>query len=656
MRKFITYKIGGSIMVVLMMLVQIPLWAMPSSPADVSIDYQNQEMEKFFEAKAHVFKREYKDARKGLERYLREYPQGQLHDEALYWLALSLNRLSREEKDVDSMVKLKEDAIKKTEVLIDSHQQSLWLDDAKALRIEIAGELVMMGKPEYNRYIQEAVRLENKNEGDLKMLALNSLIRMEPETAIPTLKQVLANDKDPVVRKKCVMLLGQNYSSKVVDALKKAAQEDPEPEVRAEAEYWIGQIGVRLIQTELSYYAFAAWAVDEEPFKNVPENKLSRFTLPHGRPGAGRAQAAILKFFDGNISRFGSTGSQRGVANVYTTMAQGGAYQRTSHRINNFQVHVVGQSIKKGAENITGQVHFQDLETREKYTESFIVNKNQDILFAIRRGKQFAFMLMQFETRTWADEDEDEGKSWAESLVKPLLILVKIFGVDKEPVYYSEYSNWLGCKVETTLQTMDFSSLKGDKYDFSLAKATIPSTAGNWELTGNLIGRKAARQFLARMATLVDPGGKIVAVADQIVLPIDNPAAFEVTGSKLESEEVQAILKTKTETKIPDPQGIKIQGCRVFSERTISDLQAAVIDFGDASAEIPVKGKVWVLKGHLVLIQDSRSFIATEARLIDPDGHTVAQEPFLMVPIDEPHTYQVLKKESGSILLQFPIL
>lgn len=656
MRKFKTYITLNTALVLLMMVTQVPILTMPPSRIDLSIDVQNQEMEQFFKAKAHVFKREYKDARKGLERYLREYPEGQLRDEALYWLALSLNRLSREEKDVNSMVGLKEGAIKKTEVLINSHPQSLWLDDAKALRIEIAGELAMMGKSEYNRYIYVAVKLENKNEGDLKMLALNSLIRMEPETAIPTLKQVLVTDKDPVIRKKCVMLLGQNYSSEVVDALQKAAQEDPDPEVRAEAEYWIEQIGVRLIQTELSYYAFAAWAVDEEPFKNVPEKKLSRFTLPHGRPGAGRAQAAILKFFDGNVSKFGSTGSQRGVANVYTTMGQGNAYTRTSHRINNFQVHVVGPSIKKGAENITGQVHFQDLETREKYTESFTVNKDQDILFAIRRGKEFAFMLLQFETNFWADEEEEGGESWVESLAKPLIILTKIFGVEKEPIYYSEYSNWQGCKVETTLQTMDFSSLKGDKYDFSLAKATIPSTAGNWELTGNLIGRKTARQFLARMATLVDPKDKIVAVADQIVVPIDNPAAFEVTGSKLESKEVQIILAEKVETKIPDKDGIKIQGCRVFSERAISDLEAGVIDFGDARAEIPIKGKIWVLMGHLILLQNNRSFIATDARLINPDGHTVAHGPLLMVPIDEPQTFQVLKKESGAIVWQLPNL
>ena len=63
---------------------------------------QNKELEQFFAAKAHVFKRDWSKARSGLEKYLKDFPQGRMQDEALYWLGMSFNRLSREEKGLQA--------------------------------------------------------------------------------------------------------------------------------------------------------------------------------------------------------------------------------------------------------------------------------------------------------------------------------------------------------------------------------------------------------------------------------------------------------------------------------------------------------------------------------------------------------------------------
>ena len=631
--------IAAAAALILGLILQSPL---------LSLD-QNKELQQFFAAKAHVFKRDWNGAVSSLKKYLEGYPKGEMRDEALYWLAMSQNRMSRDVKKAASIIKLKQEALENLENLIDRHPSSLWKDDAQALRIEIQTELVLLGRTEYEVDVLAMARAGGQEQSELTLMALDSLIRLEPEAAVPALKEVLRTDDNPTVRKRCVQLLGRNFSSEVLESLKDTAQSDTDADVRKEARHWVEQIETRLIPVELSYYAFATWAGEDFDQTRVPEGKLMLFALSPGRPGAGRAQAAISRFFDGTLDRFGSTGSHRGVANLYTTLAAGSSYTRVSHRINDFQVHVVGGSIKKQENQISGEVQFRDLRSGERITEPFTVNEDRDALFAMRRGDQLAVMLLQFERRAYADEsrDEDAYDSWAESLTKPLRILANIFKVDKKPVYYTQYGNWMGCLVDTTLKTSDFSSLKGDKFDFDLAKATIPGPNGNWELTGYLIGREDLRQFLGRMATLVDPSGRVVAVADEITVPIDDPPRFKVKGNRLKSREVQAILEEEPKVAPVSASGrINIQGCWVTTQRTIPDLRSAVIDFDKAEAEIPHQGEVWVLVGRLILIQSGRNFIVMDGRLIRPDGQTAAEAPFMMVPIENPGTFQVIEKDT----------
>jgi len=122
-----------------------PSSGVSSSEEEAPLKYaQNKELEQFFAAKAHVFKRNWAAAVKDLGRYLKDHPQGKMSDEALYWMALSLNRMSREESDMEDAIRLKEQAVQKTGDLIRRFADSLWLDDARTLRMEIAGELTLV--------------------------------------------------------------------------------------------------------------------------------------------------------------------------------------------------------------------------------------------------------------------------------------------------------------------------------------------------------------------------------------------------------------------------------------------------------------------------------------------------------------------------------
>jgi TolA-binding protein len=74
----------------------------------------DKEMDRFLKAKEQVFKRNWEKARSGFESYLKDYPQGRLRDEGLYWLASSLNMLSKDEKREENIIALRKQSLGST--------------------------------------------------------------------------------------------------------------------------------------------------------------------------------------------------------------------------------------------------------------------------------------------------------------------------------------------------------------------------------------------------------------------------------------------------------------------------------------------------------------------------------------------------------------
>jgi len=640
MNKYKKYWLFGGILILFAGLF--------SFGADLSIrnEQSNKEIEQFFKAKEYVFKRNWYAAQVGLQAYLKTFPAGKMRDEGLYWLAFSLNKQAREKTDMEKMIDLKEAAISQLNLLIHEFKESLWSDDALALRIEISGELVLIGRSEYRRYIQNAVETEDKTVADAKLLALNSLVRLEPETAAPILKKIVTTEPDPRIRKKCVLLLGKHFSQEVLPTLEALAQKDKDAGVRKEAAYWVGQIRIRLIPVELNYYAFATGLSDSAELKRVAEGKVNLYELPHSQPGQSRAKNHINRFFNRKLTGFGSVGSSRGFANVYTTRSADEGYSSVRHRINDFRLMVLGQTLKKSADRISGQMMFMDEKSGEQYYGSFTVDRNHDNLLVMRRDNKLAAVLLQLEvikSKAGTKSDSDAGGIFS-GIADPLKILVDVFGIRKKPVYYTRYSNYLGCEVLTTLQTTDYSSLQGSKHDFSLAKAEIPDADGTWQLTGYLIGFKKERRFLARMASLIDPKGRTVAVADEITVDVADPAGFKVKGSRMKKKEVRALLTDKIPEKAGNTFNLEILGCSVTTTKNIdpdsSAINAERINLGEARAEIPGPGGNWILTGYLIIERAEQRFVALDARLVDPGGKTAVAGEMILVPTGHPEKHK----------------
>jgi len=79
---------------------------------------------------------------------------------------------------------------------------------------------------------------------ETRLAALNALITMDTDKALPILIPVLQNRDECSVelRRKAVFLVSQHETDQTVDLLSNAARTDPDFEVREQAVFWLGQL------------------------------------------------------------------------------------------------------------------------------------------------------------------------------------------------------------------------------------------------------------------------------------------------------------------------------------------------------------------------------------------------------------------------------
>jgi HEAT repeat protein len=83
------------------------------------------------------------------------------------------------------------------------------------------------------------------DDNDTKLAALNALMQMDDARARPILQRVLAR-RDPgsvCLRRKAVFLVAQQHEAGTEVILLATARNDPDPEVREQAVFWLSQVG-----------------------------------------------------------------------------------------------------------------------------------------------------------------------------------------------------------------------------------------------------------------------------------------------------------------------------------------------------------------------------------------------------------------------------
>ena len=169
------------------------------------------------------------------------FPHSDYAGDALYYRAYSLYQLGSQ-RDL-------RDAIDAIEEQARDYPDASTRKDAKTLRTQIESAQARSGDADAAQKVAEKAKTLGEERGcpneddDMRIAALQGLMQMDAESALPILRQVLAKrgSCSEGLRKHAVFIVSQKRSDEATTLLLEVARTDPSGEVRAEAIQWLGQ-------------------------------------------------------------------------------------------------------------------------------------------------------------------------------------------------------------------------------------------------------------------------------------------------------------------------------------------------------------------------------------------------------------------------------
>jgi HEAT repeat protein len=171
------------------------------------------------------------------------YPRSEYAADAPYWRAFALYRSGSTED-------LRE-ALKSLETQQSKFPKAGTIKDGQALAVRVRGQLARQGDVDaaekLSRDQAEAQKrpcVRDDNDSEVRAAAMNALLQMDAEGALPIIKQVLAKKDECSValREKAVFLLSQKRTSETETILLDVLNNDPASSVREQAVFWMGQV------------------------------------------------------------------------------------------------------------------------------------------------------------------------------------------------------------------------------------------------------------------------------------------------------------------------------------------------------------------------------------------------------------------------------
>jgi tetratricopeptide (TPR) repeat protein len=248
-------------------------------------------------AREALSRNDFRRAAEIFHRITERYPQSAYAGQSLYYEAFSLYRSG----DTDDL----ESARDRLRTL---HQRFPSLangGDAKTLVTRVCGELAKRGDQDCARTIAESAEGADRDvtggqsatiqggrscpseddDNDERIMAINALLNMDAERAMPILQKVLER-RDPCsagLRRKAVFLVSQKRTEQTADILMRVARNDPDQEVREQAVFWLSQVpGERPITL-----------LDEILKSNANTDLKEKALFALSQKGEGRAQAIL---------------------------------------------------------------------------------------------------------------------------------------------------------------------------------------------------------------------------------------------------------------------------------------------------------------------------------------------------------------------------
>lgn len=145
---------------------------------------------------------------------------------------------------------------------------------------------------------------EGCEEAEVQTAALNALLMMDAERALPVLEKVIArrDECSEPLRAQATWLIGQKAGERAEGLLLQVVREDPSSEVRGQAVFWLSRVegegAVAALEEILASEADpelhnnALFALSRHPSERALE-VLRAYALDESKPEAGRAQAVF---------------------------------------------------------------------------------------------------------------------------------------------------------------------------------------------------------------------------------------------------------------------------------------------------------------------------------------------------------------------------
>lgn len=180
------------------------------------------------------------------------WPRSKYAPQSYYWEAFALSRNAGNIEDLRQ-------AREALATLRSRYPDADGLRDADALMQTINAQLAERGDAHSNAAVRRAATTvatqqacsEVDDDNDTRVVALNALLQMDSESALPILKQVLARRDacSAPLRRRAVFLVSQKRSAETADILVDLVRNDPDREVREQAIFWLSQVdGTRAVE------------------------------------------------------------------------------------------------------------------------------------------------------------------------------------------------------------------------------------------------------------------------------------------------------------------------------------------------------------------------------------------------------------------------
>jgi len=189
---------------------------------------------------------DYKRAAEIFHRIPERYPQSAYAGQALYYEAYSLYRSGGDDELSAARDRLNE---------LKQRYPAIAKSDGAVLLTRVCGELAKRGDEDCAVDIEKTAQKDppaqggkscpdEDDENDDRIAALNALMQMDADRAMPILKKVLER-RDACsagLRRKAVFLVSQKRTPETANILMNVARTDPDQEVREQAVFWLSQV------------------------------------------------------------------------------------------------------------------------------------------------------------------------------------------------------------------------------------------------------------------------------------------------------------------------------------------------------------------------------------------------------------------------------